>query len=58
MTEVSRLISKSKSKYYYNKLAVKLNNPKTSSKTYCSTLQTYYNGRKIPIIPPISIKGW
>ena len=57
MTEVSQLISKSKSKYYYNKLAVKLN-PKTSSKTYCSIFQTYYNGRKIPIIPPILIKGW
>ena len=51
ITEVSQLISESKDKYY-NKLAMKLNNPKTSSKTYWSILKTFYNGRKIPIIPP------
>ena len=35
ITEISQLISESKDKYY-NKLAMKLNNPKTSSKTYWS----------------------
>ena len=33
ITEVSQLISESKDKYYKN-LLMKLNNPKTSSKTY------------------------
>ena len=32
---------------------MKLNNPKTISKTYWSILKTFYNGRKIPTIPPI-----
>ena len=31
---------------------MKLKNRKTSSKTYWSILKTFYNGRKIPIIPP------
>ena len=48
----SQLISESKDKYY-NKLAMKLNNPKTSSKTYWSILKTFYNGRKKSIIPPL-----
>ena len=52
ITEVSHLISESKDKYY-NKLAMKLNNSKTSPKTYWSILKTFYNGRKIPIIPPL-----
>ena len=56
ITEVSQLISESKDNYY-NKLAMKLNNPKTSSKTYWSILRTFYNGRKIPIIPPILQDG-
>ena len=56
VTEFSQLISESKDKYY-NILAMKINNPKTSSKTYCSILKTFYNGRKIPIIPPILKDG-
>ena len=32
---------------------MKLKNPKTSSKTYWSILKTFYNGRKIPVIPPV-----
>ena len=56
ITEVSQLISEIKDKYY-NKLSMKLNNPKTSSKTYWSILKTFYNGRKIPIIPPILKDG-
>ena len=42
ITKVSQLISESKDKYY-NKLAMKLNNPKTSSKTYWSIFKTFYN---------------
>ena len=56
VTELSQLISESKDKYY-NILAMKINNSKTSSKTYCSFLKTFYNGRKIPIIPPILKDG-
>ena len=56
ITKVSQLISESKDKYY-SKLSMKLNNPKTSSKTYWSILKTFYNGRKIPIIPPILKDG-
>ena len=56
ITEVSQLISESKDNYY-NKLAMKLNNPKTSSKTYWSIPKTFYNGRKIPIILPILKDG-
>ena len=36
---------------------MKLNNPKTSSKTYWSILKTFYNGRKIPIIPTLLKDG-
>ena len=36
---------------------MKLNNPKNSSKTYWSILKTFYNGRKIPIIPPLLKDG-
>ena len=32
---------------------MKLNNPKTISKIYCSILKTFYSGRKIPVIPPL-----
>ena len=56
ITEVCQLISESKDKYYY-KLAMKLNNPKTSSKTYWSIFKTFYNGRKIPIIAPLLKDG-
>ena len=48
VTEVSQLISESKDKYY-SKLSMKLNNPKTSSKTYwfiqCTPL---VNNSKLP----------
>ena len=36
---------------------MKLNNPKTSSKTYWSIFKTFYNGWKIPIIPRILKDG-
>ena len=40
---------------YYNQLAQKLNGPKTSLKTYWSILKTFYNGKKVPLIPPLFI---
>ena len=42
---------------YYNQLAQKLNDPKTSSKTYWSILKTFYNGKKVPLIPPLFINN-
>ena len=42
---------------YYNQLAQKLIDPKTSSKTYWSILKTFYNGKKVPLIPPLFINN-
>ena len=36
---------------------MKLDNPKTSSETYRHILKAFYNGRKIPIIPPLLQDG-
>ena len=40
---------------YHDYLVKKLNNPKTSSKTYRAIMKTFYNGKKIPLIPPLLI---
>ena len=57
-SEVFGLIYEKKNDYY-NALAKKLSDPKTSSKTYWSILKTFYNYSvkcsKVPIIPPILI---
>ena len=52
--EVSKIISKRKEEYHYH-LASKLNNPSTSAKRYWSILKTFYNGKKVPLIPPLQI---
>ena len=52
LSEVSDLIFNRKNAYY-NQLAQKLNEPKTSSKTYWSILETFSNGKKVPLIPPL-----
>ena len=52
--ELSELISARKNDYNLH-LANKLIDSTTSSKTYWSILKTFYNGRKIPIIPPLLI---
>ena len=52
--EVSAAISKSKEPYH-DCLAKKLNNPKTSPKTYRAITKTFYNGKNIPLIPPLLI---
>ena len=51
---VASIISERKSDYY-NKLTQKLINPSTSSKTYWSILKTFFNGKKIPLIPPLNV---
>ena len=52
--EVSGAIFKSKEPYH-DCLAKKLNNPKTSPKTYWAIMKTFYNSKKIPLIPPLII---
>ena len=46
--EVSEDISKSKEQYY-DCLAKKLNNSKTSPKIYWAIMKTFYNGKKVPL---------
>ena len=53
--ELSSIISQRKDNYI--QLAKKLNDPQTNAKTYWSILKTFFNGRKIPIIPPLLIDG-
>ena len=53
---VSQLVSNRKQEYY-NNIALNLNNPKTSAKTYWSILKIFYNRKKIPVIPPLLIKN-
>ena len=54
--EVSNTLSISKTKYY-ERLAIKLTDPQTASKTYWSILKTSANGTKIPVIPPLLEKN-
>ena len=54
ITEINDLITSTKD-LYYNNLAKKLNNPLLQAKTYWSILKTFYNDKKIPIIPPLLI---
>ena len=53
---MSELVCKSKDNYH-KQLARKLTNPKTSSKTYWFILKTFYNGRKVPLTPPLVINN-
>ena len=52
--ELNELISSTKALYYEN-LAKKLNNPLLQAKTYWSILKTFYNDKKIPLIPPLLV---
>ena len=54
ISEVSDLMFNRKS-VYYTQLAQKLNDPKTSSKTYWSISKTFYDSKKVPLIPPLFI---
>ena len=49
-TEISTMILERKEKYYHD-LSMKLNDLKTSAKTYWSILKFFYNDSKIPLIP-------
>ena len=40
---------------YQNHIALKLNDPMTTTKTYWSLLKICHNGKKVPIIPPLLI---
>ena len=54
VNELKDLISQTKTLYYEN-LAIKLNNPLLQAKTYWSILKSFYNDKKIPLIPPLLI---
>ena len=56
ISEVSAAISKGKDEYH-RRLAQKLSDPSASSKTYWSILKRFYNGKKVPIIPPLLINN-
>ena len=55
-TELSEMTSKCKDDYH-RQLSFKLNDPKTSAKAYWSILKALYNGKKIPLIPPILVNS-
>ena len=52
--DISNAISSSKLKYH-ERLANKLNDPKTAPKTYWAILKTFVNDSKIPLIPPLLV---
>ena len=56
VNEINELISNAKNWYYVN-LAKKLNNPLLQAKTCWSILKTFYNDKKISLIPPLLING-
>ena len=56
VSEVSQLIEKSQDEYYY-RLGKRLNDPSTSAKSYWTILKTFYNKRKIPLIPPLLVNN-
>ena len=53
---VSQVNAKRK-EYYHNFIASKFNNPKNSAKAYWSIFKPFYNGKKIPLIPPLLINN-
>ena len=53
---MSEIIQNRREGYFYD-LSVKLNNSQISPKTYWSIIKLCFNGRKIPIIPPLSVNG-
>ena len=48
--EIHNLISK---KEYYENINRKLKDPSTSSKTYWLIMKTFFNGKKVHVIPPL-----
>ena len=56
ISELAELIFNRKD-VYCNQQAQKLNEPKTSLKTYSSILKTFYNSKKVPLISPLFINN-
>ena len=56
ITELYESISLTKN-LYYEKFGKKLNNPLLQAKKYCSFLKTFYNEKKVPLFPPLLVKG-
>ena len=54
ITELNELIATTKALYYEN-LGKKLNNPLAQAKAYWSILKKFYNGKKIPLLPPLLV---
>ena len=54
--DISNAVNSSKLKYH-ERLALKLNNPRTVPKTYQKILRTFVNGTKIPSIPPSLVEN-
>ena len=52
IAELNKLVSTTKVLYYKN-IGKKLNDPLLQTKTYWSILKTFYNSKKIPLIPPL-----
>ena len=52
--DISNAVNSSKLKYH-ERLALKLNDPKTTPKTYWKILKTFVNGSKISSIPPLLV---
>ena len=52
--DISNAVSSSKFKYH-ERLANKLNDLKTATKTYWVILKTFVNGSKTPLIPPLLV---
>ena len=56
ISEVSVAMCREKDEYH-SRLAQKLSNPGASSERYWSILKRLFNGRKVPIIPPLLINN-
>ena len=54
--EINNIISKFKKEYYQN-INRKLSDLSTSRKTYWSIMKTFFNGKKVPAIPPLLFNG-
>ena len=54
ITELNELINTTNALYYQN-LSRKLNNPLSQTKTYWSNLKTFYNEKKILLIPSLLV---
>ena len=56
VSEVSQLTEKVMNEYYY-RLDKRLNDPIKSTKSYWTILRTFYNKRKVALIPPLLVNN-